>query len=132
MSHSKCVAPNRITPKFIMLVTGSTTFYIQHLLIYDFINARKWTVSKEKIIRKGRFLRLSELNVLSLSAVDQSQNFTATTLRMSETFSLCLRFRSLIVFNVLCSQMLDNYFYVSLNRNRDLENRSNLEKFASF
>ena len=59
---------------------------------------------------KCRFLRPSELNGRSLSAVDQSQNLLGTTSRMLAIFSICFRFIALILFDLLCSQNVDKLY----------------------
>ena len=58
-------------------------------------------IEEKEIIKKYRFLLSFELNGRSLSAVDQSQNLLDTISRMWVTFSLCLRFIAVIVFDSL-------------------------------
>ena len=62
---------------------------------------------QEEMTKKCRFLSPFELNGRSLSAANQSQNLLGTTSRIRATFSLCLVFIALIVFNSLCSQNVD-------------------------
>ena len=80
-----------------------------HVCIFHtkFISLRHYKCSsmnriQEEMTEKGRFLCPSKLNEGQLSAIDQSQNFLFSTLRMWATCSLCLRIISMIVFDLLC------------------------------
>ena len=66
---------------------------------------------QEEMTKKYRFLRPSEMNWRSFSAVDQSQNLLGTTSRMWATFILSLIFIALIVFDLLCSQNVDRLHF---------------------
>ena len=67
---------------------------------------------QKEMTKKCRYLRPFELNGRSLIAVDQSKNLLNTTSRMWATYSLCLRFIALIVFDLLCSQNLDKLYFL--------------------
>ena len=85
---------------------------------------------QEEMTKACRFLRPFELNGRPLSAVDQSQNVLDNTSRMWTLFSLCLRFITIIFFDLLCSQNLDKLyfsFYFSFNRNPAHWSRSTTE-----
>ena len=64
--------------------------------------------------KDGEFLRTSEMNVRSLSAVDQSQNLLGTTLQIWATFCICFVFIALIVFDLSYSQSLDKSYFFEL------------------
>ena len=94
-----------------MLATWSETFCIQNVFLYDIPNARSGAYSG-KMSRKCRYLRLSELNGRLLSAGHHSQNLFGNTLQTWATFSLCLRFIDLLVFDLFYAQKFDKFYFM--------------------